>query len=439
MSVDTVINARWVIPVDDSNNVLEHHSITIAKNQIHSILPSSEAAHCFPNAQFVDLPLHAVTPGLINAHTHVAMTLLRGIAEDMELDAWLQNHIWPIESKWVSSNFVRHGTKLAFAEMIKSGTTCVNDMYMFPEIVGEVAQETGMRASVGMIVLEFPTPWARSASEYLDKGLEIYRQFEHDDLVTVVLAPHAPYTVADNTFESIVSMSGQYSLPVHIHVHETRDEVAKSIEQYGIRPIERMNQLGLVNSKLIAVHATQLTDQEIELFSKSNCSIAHCPKSNLKLASGICPVSELLHSGVNVALGTDSAASNNSLNMVEEMRFASLLAKGFSQDATAVPVHEVLRMATINGAKCLGLDTQIGSLETGKLADITAFNLESVSSVPIFDPVAQIVHSSTRSQVSDVWINGTRVLRDYSLTRIDESECIRFANEFSEKISRNTC
>ncbi len=439
MSVDTVINPRWIIPIDDSNCVLEHHSIAITNNQIHAILPTRGVRDRFPNAEHVDLPTHVVTPGLINAHTHAAMVLFRGIAEDLDLENWLQNYIWPLESKWVSADFVRNGTKLAFAEMIKSGTTCLNDMYMFPDIVGEVAQEVGMRASVGIIVLEFPTAWAQSADEYLDKGLDLYRQFESNDLVTTILAPHAPYTVADKTFESIVSISNQYKLPVHIHVHETSDEVTNSIEQHGMRPIERMNQLGLVNSRLIAVHATQLTHQEIELLSRSKSSVAHCPKSNLKLASGICPVTELLRNNVNVALGTDGAASNNSLNMIDEMRFASLLAKGFSQDATAVSVHEVLRMATINGAKCLGLESLIGSLETGKLADITAFNLESISSLPVFDPAAQIVYATSPNQVSDVWINGIRVLQDYSLTRVDESEYITLASKLGEKISNTNC
>ena len=436
-SVNTVINARWVIPVDASNSVLDHYSIAIADHRIHSILPSADAAIRFPNAKRVNLPTHAVTPGFINAHTHAAMTLFRGVAEDFELETWLQQYIWPLESKWVSPEFVRDGTRIAIAEMIKSGTTCMNDMYFFPEVIGEVAQQTGMRASLGMIVLEFPTAWAKSATEYLDKGLDLYSQFENDPLVSTVLAPHAPYTVADNTFENILSLSDERNLPIHMHVHETDNEIENSLNEHGVRPIERLRQLGLVNSKLIAVHATQLLIQEIELFAQEKTSVAHCPKSNLKLASGFCPIAELLRNNVNVALGTDGAASNNNLNMIGEMRFAALLAKGRTLDATAASVHETLRMATINGAKCLGLESQTGSLEPGKLADITAINLESISSVPIYNPVAQIVHAASSRQVSDVWINGSHVLRDYALTTIDEAELISVAHQYGQEITNS--
>ncbi len=436
LSVDTVIHARWVIPVDSSNSVLENHSIAIAKGQIQAILPNSDAKSQFINAKHVNLPTHAVTPGFVNSHTHAAMSLFRGVAEDLELNNWLQNYIWPLEGKWVSPDFVRSGTKLAFAEMIKSGTTCINDMYMFPDAVGEVARETGMRASLGMIVLEFPTAWAQMASEYIDKGIELYNMFKDDNLVSTVLAPHAPYTVANNTFDTIAMLSQQYNLPIHMHVHETAEEVSNSINEHGVRPIERLNKLGLVNSRLIAVHATQLIDEEIALLAQAKSSVSHCPKSNLKLASGICPISKLLRNNVNVALGTDSAASNNSLNMLEEMRIASLLAKGSSLDATVASVQEVLRMATINGAKCLGLESSIGSLEVGKNADVAAINLDSLSSVPIYDPVAQIVHSATRNQISDVWIGGNRVLDNHALTSIDESECIAMANQFGAEISK---
>ena len=436
-SVNTVINARWVVPVDATNSVLDHYSIAIADNRIHSILPSVDAASLFPTAKRVNLPTHAITPGFINAHTHAAMTLFRGVAEDFELETWLQQYIWPLEGKWVSPEFVRDGTKIAIAEMIKSGTTCMNDMYFFPEVIGEVAQQTGMRASLGMIVLEFPTAWAKSATEYLDKGLDLYSQFENDPLVSTVLAPHAPYTVADNTFENILSLSDERNLPIHMHVHETDNEIENSLKEHGVRPIERLKQLGLVNPKLIAVHATQLLTQEIELFAKAKTSVAHCPKSNLKLASGFCPIAELLRNNVNVALGTDGAASNNNLNMIGEMRFAALLAKGRTLDATAVSVHETLRMATINGAKCLGLESQTGSLEPGKLADITAINLESISSVPIYNPVAQIVHAASSRQVSDVWINGTQVLRDSVLTTIDEAELISVAHQYGQEISNS--
>ena len=436
-TVDTVIHARWIIPVEPSNCVLENHSIAISGGRIQSIVPSSVAASQFDTANEVSLPDHALIPGLINAHTHAAMSLLRGVAEDLPLESWLHNFIWPIEGKWVSPEFVRDGTTLAFAEMIRSGTTCMNDMYMFPDIVGEVAQATGMRAGLGMIVLEFPTPWASSAQEYLEKGLDLHRQFKDSQNVFVMLAPHAPYTVADSTFESIALLSDQHDLAVHMHVHETADEIDNSVREHGVRPIKRLKQLGLINRHLIAVHATQLTDGEITLLADSKSSVAHCPKSNLKLASGICPVSILLDNSVNVAIGTDGAASNNSLNMMEEMRFAALLAKGSSGDASKVSVHDVLRMSTINGAKCFGLESSIGSLESGKFADITAINLSDLACAPIYDPVAQIVHAATRDQVSDVWIGGQCVLRKYELTTIDQSECKATAERWGKELSQS--
>ena len=432
--VDTLITARWVIPVDATDSVLPDHSIAVSGNKIVAVLPSTQARECFASTNVVDLNTHAIIPGLVNAHTHAAMTLFRGTAEDKSLGTWLHEHIWPLEQAWVGSEFVRDGTLLAMAEMIRGGTTLMNDMYMFPELVGELTQATKMRSVLGMIVLEFPTAWAKDSDEYLDKGLGLHRRFENEPLVTTILAPHAPYTVSDHTFERISAMSQSYHLPVHMHVHETANEVEESITQHNVRPIERLHKLGLINSSLIAVHATQLIDSEIELFSETSANVVHCPKSNAKLASGFCPVATLVDNNVNVAIGTDGAASNNSLNMIEEMRFASLLAKGYSQDATALSVNETLRMATINGAKCLGLEAQIGSIECGKLADFVAIDLSSCNSVPCYDPVAQIVHTASREQVTDVWINGNRVLDDSQLTTIDELECKAIASHWQQQI-----
>ena len=433
-NVNKVIHARWVVTVDAANQVFDHHSIALSKNRINAILPTELAEQKFATAEQVNLRTHAVIPGLVNAHTHAAMSLFRGAAEDLPLQDWLQQKIWPLEGKWVTEQFVRDGTRLAFAEMIRSGATCMNDMYMFPDVVGEVAKSVGMRSSLGMIVLEFPTAWAQNATEYLDKGMRLYEEFSDEPLISTIFAPHAPYTVADETFETIANLSDKYDLPIHMHVHETKDEVENSLNQHGVRPIERLRQLGLVNSKLMAVHSTQLTPDETSLFADSQVSVVHCPKSNLKLASGICPVAQLLEKKVNVAIGTDGAASNNSLNMIEEMRFAGLIAKVSSGDASKVSVNEVLRMATINGAQSLGLESEIGSLQEGKLADITAIDLDDINSFPVYDPVAQIVYAATRNQVTDVWIDGRRVLENRKLTSIDESECLDIAKRWGERI-----
>ena len=432
---DTVIDARWVIPVDASNSTLDHHSIVIVADKIQRILPTVEADKLFSATNHVRLSNHAVIPGFVNAHTHAAMTLFRGAAEDASLDTWLQQCIWPLEGQWVDAEFVRDGTTLAIAELIRSGTTCLNDMYLFPEVVGEVAEQTHMRTTLGMIALEFPTKWANSAEEYLSKGMELHARFKDSELVTTMFAPHAPHTVSDDTLEKIVGLDAEHRLGVHIHVHETTQEIEDSIKMHGVRPIERLQKLGMLNSRLIAVHVTQLLDEEISLLAESNSNIAHCPKSNLKLACGISPVSDLLKHNVNVAIGTDGAASNNSLNMLEEMRFAALLAKGKSADASNVSVHEALRMSTINGAKSLGLGPATGSLEPGKLADITAIDLSSIYCSPIYDPVSQIVHAASRDQVTDVWIGGKQVLDNQVLTCIDEAQCLEIANRWHAKIS----
>ena len=436
--VDSIIDARWVVAVDESDRVFENHSIAINAGRIVHILPTSEASRTYKPDERVMLSGHALIPGFINSHTHASMSLFRGVAEDLPLMPWLEKHIWPLEGTWVGPEFVRDGALLAFAESIKSGTTCLNDMYFFPDVVGEVAELSNMRVSLGMIALEFPTVWAKSADEYLEKGLALHQKFRNSELVTTMLAPHAPYTVADSTFEKLLDISQSNRLGVHMHVHETAQEITDSVSQHGVRPIQRMKDLGLINSFLVAVHATQLLDDEISLLAEAGSSIAHCPKSNLKLGSGICPVSNLLAQKVNVAIGTDGAASNNSLNMLEEMRFAALLAKGTSGDPTNVSVNQALRMSTINGAKCLGIDGQTGSLEVGKLADITAINLSDLQSKPLYNPVSQIVHSASRNQVTDVWIGGNRVLNSGSLTDIDESECMEIANKWQTRIAKNS-
>ena len=438
-TVDTIINARWIIPVVPEEVILDNYSLIIQNGKILHLLPTTQSKKQYHSQNVFDLTTHAVTPGFVNAHTHAAMSLLRGIAEDYSLETWLEKRIWPIENALVTKEFVKDGTILAIAEMILGGTTCMNDMYYYPQIAGEVADKIGMRACVGMIILDFPTVWASSTVEYIDMGLAVHQQFESSTNVTTMLAPHAPYTVSNLTLEKIKSLSELHDLRVHIHLHETNGEIENSLSEHKVRPLERLRQIGLVNRKLLAVHAIHLTDDEISLLGETNSNIAHCPKSNLKLASGICPTSNLLRNNVNIALGTDGAASNNSLNMLEEIRFASLLAKGFSNNAENMNVHDSLKMATINGAQSLGLDGQIGSLESGKLADITAFDLSEVTSLPLYNPVAQIVHSASREQVTHVWIGGVNVLRNRELLSIELEECRYIANKWSniaaEKVS----
>lgn len=433
-SVDTLINARWVIPVEPETLVLEHASVAIRDGAIAAVLPTAQAVKQFRPAETVELKEHAVIPGLINAHTHAAMSLFRGLADDLPLMDWLNHHIWPAEAKWVNPEFVRDGTELAIAEMLKSGTTCFNDMYFFPDVTARVCQETGMRACVGLIMLDFPSAWAQNPDEYLHKGLALHDALRNSDLVTTAFAPHAPYTVSDGPLEKIRMYADELDIPVHMHVHETRHEVDAGQEQHGLRPLARLGKLGLLFPRLMAVHMTQLQTAEIARLAEDNVSVVHCPESNLKLASGFCPVHALVQAGVNVALGTDGAASNNSLDMLEEMHIAALLAKGVSNEATAVPAHTALRLATLNGAKALGLEARTGSLLPGKAADIAAIDLSPLASQPVYDPASQIVYAATGSQVSDVWVNGRHMLSGRRLTCLDESEVRAKTIRWGEKI-----
>jgi len=436
-TLDTLLHARWIIPVEPEHTVLEHHSIAIAHGRIVAILPSTEARTRYRASENIELPQHALIPGLVNAHTHAAMSLFRGLADDLPLMEWLTKHIWPAEGRWASLEFVLEGTQLAIAEMLKSGTTCFNDMYFFPEASAQAAREAGMRACLGLILIDFPTAYAQTPDEYFEKGLKLHDSLRHDPLLSTAFAPHAPYSVSDGPLARIRTVNNELNLPVHMHVHETAHEVDEAVAKTGKRPLARLDALDLLGPTLMAVHMTQLNPEEIARLAEAGASVVHCPESNLKLASGFCPVQALLKAGVNVALGTDGAASNNDLDLLDEMRVAALLAKAVSGDATAVPAHTALRMATLNGAKALGLDEQIGSLKPGKAADITAIDLSALSSQPVYDPVSQIVYSVGREQVTDVWVAGRRLLAQRVLTTLDEAAILRRAHSWRDKIQAN--
>jgi 5-methylthioadenosine/S-adenosylhomocysteine deaminase len=390
---------------------------------IEAVLPRSAAEARFPSYERIALDEHVLIPGLVNAHTHAAMSLMRGLADDLPLMRWLEGYIWPAETKHVSPQFVKDGTLLACAEMLRGGVTCFNDMYFFPEAALEAALEAGIRISVGMIVFDFPSAYGSDPDDYLAKGLALRDRWREHPLVSFCLAPHAPYTVSDATFRKIAKVAGEVYVPMHIHLHETEDEIARSLAEHGVRPIGRLQRLGLLGPGLIAVHAVHLTDEEIALLARHGASVAHCPTSNLKLASGFAPVAKIAAAGINVAIGTDGAASNNRLDMFEEMRLAALLAKAVAQDAEALPAHAALRAATLGGAAALGLETRIGSISPGKAADLAAVRLLAPSSgpdastdgypelVPCYDPVSHLVYVAGRHHVTDVWVAGRRLLR----------------------------
>ncbi|MET0089269.1 MAG: TRZ/ATZ family hydrolase [Candidatus Thiodiazotropha sp.] len=433
-TIDLLIHAEWIVPVIPENQVLQRHALAVHGGKILALLPSQEAEQVYRAEQRHDLSGHALIPGLINAHTHAAMSLLRGLADDLPLMTWLNEHIWPAETKWINEEFIHDGSQLAIAEMLLSGTTCFNDMYFFPDITGRVADHAGIRAVIGLIAIDFPSAWAADGDEYLRKGLAVHDQFRTHPRIHTAFAPHAPYSVGDPMLKRVQVLADELEIPIHMHVHETRDEIVQGMQQHGNRPMQRLQELGLLSPGLTAVHMTQLEADEIETFAASGAHAVHCPESNLKLASGFCPVVPLLEAGVNLALGTDGAASNNDLDMFGEMRTAALLAKGVSGNARALPAAQALAMATINGARALGLQEITGSLEVGKSADMVAVDLGRIPTQPLYNPVSQLVYASGREQVRHVWVAGQHLVSQGDLTTLDEANLLRSAERWRSRI-----
>lgn len=425
-----------VLTVNAAFECLQDTAVVLEDNRIHALIDREEIDQldCYPQAQIVELPNAVLMPGLVNAHTHASMSLFRGIADDLPLMEWLGEHIWPAEARWVDDTFVADGLELSVCEMIRSGTTCFNDMYFFPDVAAATSQQLGMRSVVGLIVLDFPTIWARDADEYLHKALAVHDQIREYPLVTSAFAPHAPYTVSDEPLRQLAMYSSELDIPVHMHVHETAHEVAEAQQKTGMRPLERLDQLNLLNPGLVAVHMTELDDFEIERIAEAGVSVAHCPESNLKLASGTCPVGALQERGVNVCLGTDGAASNNDLDLFGEMRTAALLAKTTAGDARVCDARQAIEMATINGARALGLADRIGSIEVGKLADLVAIDLSAPNTQPVYDPVAQLVYALNSRQVRDVWIDGVRQLDNFEFCRLDPAAIAARAQSWAARI-----
>lgn len=433
-AADLIIEARWMVPVDPPGVVLESHALAIRDGRIEALGPSTEVAARYEAAEHVRLDDHVLIPGLINLHTHAAMTLMRGLADDRPLMDWLRNYIWPVETQIVSAGFVRDGTLLACAEMLQSGITCFADMYFFPEAAAQAALEIGMRAAIGMIVIEMPSPYAADARDYLAKGLAMRDALRDEELLSFCIAPHAPYTVSDASLERVATYAAELDVPVHMHVHESDDEIRESVAAHGTRPLARLQRFGLLGPGLIAVHAVHLDREEIDLLARHGCSVAHCPTSNLKLGSGIAPVAQMMASGVNVGLGTDGAASNNRLDLLNEIRMAALLAKGTTGSASALPAHAALHMATLAGAKALGLEAQLGSLTPGKRADITAVRVSALELAPLYDPVSHLVYAAGREHVSEVWVDGKQKVKNGALTGIDTREIQLKAKHWRDKI-----
>lgn len=432
--LDLLLLPSWLVPVEPAGVVLKAHGLGIRDGRIAFIGPRDQALKLAAH-EVRELPGVLLSPGLVNAHGHAAMSLFRGLADDLPLMTWLQQHIWPAEAKWVDEAFVRDGTDLAIAEQIKGGISCFSDMYFFPKVASERVHNSGMRAQIAIPILDFPIPGAANADEAIRQGVELFGDLKHHSRIKIAFGPHAPYTVSDANLEKVRVIAEELDAAIHMHVHETAGEVQQSVEQYGERPLARLARLGLLGPRLQAVHMTQISEEDLALLVESNSSVIHCPESNLKLASGFCPVERLWQAGVNVAVGTDGAASNNDLDLLGETRTAALLAKAVAGSASALDAHRALRMATLNGARAMGLETEIGSLEVGKAADIVTFDLSGLAQQPIYDPVSQLIYATGRDCVKHLWVGGKQLLDDRQLTRMDEQQLSATAIAWGRRIS----
>jgi len=434
-TADIRINARWLIPIEPEAVVLENQAVILQGSRIAAVLSQADADQTYRARETLDLNRHVVMPGLINMHGHAAMSLFRGMADDLPLMTWLNDHIWPAEGAFVSEQFIADGTQLAMAEMLRTGTTTFSDMYFFPEIAAQAARDVGMRAQICFPLLDFPTSWGSGPEQYLDKGRLLIDSWQNDEFITPAIGPHAPYTVSDGPLKQAAALSAETGAPIQIHLHETATEVSDAVAKDGKRPVARMVETGILGPNSQCVHMTQMDDEDIASILNTGAHIVHCPESNLKLASGLCPVQKLMDAGINVAIGTDGAASNNDLDLFGELGTAAMIAKVVANDAAALGAHRALTMATLNGARAIGRDHELGSLVPGKLADIIAIDLSDPFLQPVYDPASHLVYSNHGRAVSHSWINGVPQLQDGRLTRIDVPDLMLRVDGWKERIS----
>lgn len=433
---DTLIIPHWLVPVRPRGAVLKGQALALADEIIIEYLPVADAITRWPEAHQVYLPDHVLLPGLVNSHTHAAMSLLRGYADDLRLQTWLHDHIWPAEARWLSESFVRDGSELAVLEMLRGGITSFNDMYFFPDMAAEASSAAGMRATLGIVIIDVPTAYAANADEYFSRGKEFYQQWNDHPLVSVSLAPHSTFSLDNQQLERVISIADELDARIHMHVHETEWEISKSVADHGMRPLTRLAELGLLSPRLVAVHMVHLSGDEIQAVAEHGVQIVHCPESNLKLASGFCPVVELQQAGINVCVGTDGAASNNDLDLLAEVRIAALLAKGLSADPEAVNAAEALDMVTINGARALGQEQHIGTLENGKQADLCAIDLSYPETQPVHNVISQLIYATGRNQVTDVWVAGQRIMEAREMRTMDEADILAKALDWQRKMQQ---
>lgn len=435
LEVELLIEARWVLPMSDDLPVLEEHAVAIAHGQLHGPWPIAEARRRVSAERTLRLDSHALLPGLVNAHNHAGMSLMRGYADDLPLMTWLNEHIWPAEAAHVNPRFVADGTRLAVAEMLRSGTTTFADMYLAPEAVGDVVEHYGIRAQLCTPLIDFPTSWAADFTTGLERTEALVERYRDHPTISLAFGPHAPYTVGEASLQQLLEARERLGLPIQMHVHETADEVEQALAQDGRRPLRRLHDAGLLGRHFQAVHMTQVVDEDIELLRESGTHVVHCPQSNLKLASGLCPVARLQAAGVNVALGTDGAASNNDLDMFDELKSAALLAKAVSGDAAALPAMAALAMATRDSARALGMGQRIGQLAEGYAADLIAVDLDDINTLPVHHPASAIVYAMHSRQVSHVWVGGRARVEAGELVDIDRNELKRMAYDYQQAMA----
>jgi 5-methylthioadenosine/S-adenosylhomocysteine deaminase len=435
--VDMLILGGTIVTMNDKREVIEGGAIAILNGRIQMIGTLRTVRSRVRARRTIDAIGKVIIPGLINTHTHVPMTLFRGISDDLDLNEWLTKFIFPAEAKNVNEQFVRAGTRLGLAEMIKGGTTTYCDMYYFEDAIAEETKRAGVRGVLGETIIQFPVPDNKTPADALAYTERFVRRWQNDPLIVPAFAPHAPYTVSTDDLRRVREMSDRLNAPVVIHVAETRKERDDILSQYGRTPVEYLESIGFLSDRTIAAHSIWLTPAEIDIYKRRDVGAAHCPQSNMKLASGVAPIPSMLSRDVEVGLGTDGAASNNDLNMWEEMDTAAKLHKLTSNDPKVVPATAAFEMATIRGARALNLEKLVGSLEVGKRADIAIVDFDSPHQVPAYNVYSHLVYATKASDVRTVIINGRVVMLDRRLMTLNESAIKKDANAYREKIIKS--
>ena len=435
-SADTLIHARWIIPVSGNERFLDHHSVAIRDGDIIDILPTARAREVYEAVKHTSLDNHVLIPGLINTHTHAAMSLFRGLADDLPLMTWLNEHIWPAEQRWIGEQFVTDGARLAIAEMIRSGTTCFNDMYFFADVTGRVAAQAGMRAVVGEVLYDFPSPNYGPIEDGFRYTEMLIDKWRDDPLITIAVEPHSPYLCAPDLLRKAARLATAHAIPLVIHVSETASEVRTIRERHGASPVQHLADLNVLGPNLLACHCVALDATDMDLLGTHHVKVVHNPESNMKLASGIAPVPDLLARGICVALGTDGCASNNNLDLFQAMDITAKLHKVHDMDPTAADARTVLEMATREGAQAIGMGTEIGSLEVGKKADLIIVDIHKPHLVPLYHPASLLVYAAKGSDVQTVIVDGHLVVENGSLVHLDLAEIMHRTNLVARRISQ---